>query len=152
MAAGIARFKDFTGDSEPITFAVRGETFTALDDIPLGSFGQLVALDSDDDDGRETAEKVREVFKLLLEPESFERFSHAVNGTNINGNVIGASRIKQIIPWLMEQYGLRPTEASSGFGETSSENGASSTDGQQQTVSILEFSAPVEASTSPSIG
>lgn len=128
MSDGIARFKDFTGDSDPIQFKIRDEVFTARDDIPLKHFGGLAAIGDDLEGGKgDPAAKLLTLFEKLLEPESYERFAAAVNGQS--ATVIGIARIKEIIPWLLEQYGLRPTEAPSGSGDTSSESGASSTDG-----------------------
>lgn len=132
MSDGIARFKDFTENKEKIQFKVRGETFVALDDILLSQLGKLSALGNDigDDDGESAAEKILTVFEALLTKESYERFRAAVNGEG--ETVIGIMLIKRIIPWLLEQYGLRPTRPSSGSVNTSSENGGNSTDGAQQ--------------------
>lgn len=126
MSDGIARFKDFTGDGGKIQFAISGETFTALDDIPLAYMGKLAEI-GEGIAGDGGTDKIIQIFKALLEPESFTRFEAAVRGES--SVVVGISRVKEIIPWLLEMYGLRPTEASSGSGITSSESGASSTDG-----------------------
>lgn len=126
MSDGIARFRDFTGRDERITFKVRDEVFTAIDDIPLALMGQLSKIGDEISAG--TADGILTLFEKILEPESYERFQLAVQG-RIIGTVIGISRIKEIIPWLLEQYGLRPTEASSGSSGTLSESGANSTDG-----------------------
>lgn len=125
MTDGIARFKDFTGDGGKIQFAISGETFTAKDDIPLAYMGKLAELG--EGLGSDGGGVILELFAKLLEPESFTRFEMAVNGES--STVIGITRVKDIIPWLLEQYGLRPTEASSGSSGTSSESGANSTDG-----------------------
>lgn len=125
MSDGIARFKDFTGDDEPPKFQIRAEVFTCLDDIPIKRIGELSKLSEGGVEGMDG--KVLRLFEGLLEPESYDRFKSSMEaGTPV---VIGIKRIKELIPWLLEQYGLRPTEASSGSGTTSSESGASSTDG-----------------------
>lgn len=142
MSDGIPRFADFTGSSEPIAFAVHGEKYTAVDDLPLGIVGSLTAFGKGDkDDHDRYLRQALAAFKALLEPESFERFEHAVRGTGPDGRVtIGISRLQKIIPWLTEQYGLRPTQASSGSGNTSSENGASLTVGASPEVSTFSTS------------
>lgn len=132
MSDGIARFKDFTGDSDPIQFKIRDDVFTARDDIPLKYFGSLASIGEDLEGGKgDPASKLLALFEKLLEPESYERFAAAVNGQS--STVIGIARIKEIIPWLLEQYGLRPTEAPSGSSTTLSESGANSTDGASPT-------------------
>lgn len=134
MTDGIARFKDFTGDSDPIQFKIRDEVFTALDDIPLAHFGRLAELGDDltNSDADNAVDRFLTLFSKLLEPESYARFEKAVKGES--ATVIGISRVKDIIPWLMEQYGLRPTEAPSGSSTTSEESGESSTDGALPTA------------------
>lgn len=142
MSDGIARFKDFTGDSGPITFALNGETFTAYEDIPLKHLGDLADIGKEFESKQGDAMgKMERLFEKLLEPESYTRFHASMTGQSTN--VIGVNRIKQIIPWLLEQYGLRPTEASSGSGTTSSESGASSTDGAPPVVSTSPTRARV---------
>lgn len=147
MTDGVARFKDFTGDTDPIVFRVGSETFRAHDDIPLKHLGKLADLGSDLESGDAAGNatlKILRLFEKLLVPESYERFAQAVNG-DLEVS-IGVNRIRQIIPWMLEQYGLRPTEASSGSGDTSSESGASSMDGAALGESILENSNPFAAS------
>lgn len=129
MTDGIARFKDFTGDGGKIQFAVSGETFTALDDIPLAHVGKLAELGEGMSSGG--VDRILQVFQALLEKDSFTRFEAAVNGES--STVIGITRVRDIVLWLLEQYGLRPTEASSGSGITSGESGASLTDGASLT-------------------
>ena len=128
MSDGIARFKDFTGDSDPIQFKIRDEVFTAHEDIPLAHLGKLSELGEglSGKDANPVA-KMLAVFEKLLVPESFERFKDAVEGRS--STVVGISRVQAIIPWLMEQYGLRPTEAPSISSTTSEESGESSMDG-----------------------
>lgn len=126
MSDGIARFKDFTGDPDPIQFKIRDEVFTALDDIPLAYMGRLAEL-GEDLGSTNAADKFLSLFSRLLEPESYTRFEKAVKGES--ATVIGISRVKEIIPWLLEQYGLRPTGAPSGSSTTSDESGESLTDG-----------------------
>lgn len=136
MTDGIARFKDFTGPNEPIQFKIHDELFTAFEDIPLKHLGKLAdlgaQLEAGGDDNNAAVNKMIRLFEKFLEPESFVRFQAALNGEG--PVVVGINRIKLIIPWLMEQYGLRPTEPSSGSSTTSIESGESSMDGAQPTA------------------
>lgn len=132
------RFKDFTQDSQPISFMVGEETFHAYEDIPLKHLSDLFNYSAAADDPDQTGTSVTrmvELFEKFLTPESYERFRECCLGDN-PPVVIGFNRLKNIIPWLMEQYGLRPTEASSGSSTTSDDDGAISTDGAQLTDAI----------------
>lgn len=128
MSDGIARFKDFTEHQTKIQFSVRGEMFTAKDDIPLPYLGRLSELGSGlGDSGEDATAKILKVFEAMLDKQSYEKFEQAISG---DGEiVIGITLIQQIITWLLEQYGLRPTEPSSGSGITLSESGGNSTAG-----------------------
>ena len=135
MSDGIARFKDFTAGEEPISFKVGDQVYVARDDILLQHLGRLSEVSEGlGEGGDKTVNRMLAIFEKLLEAESFERFKGAVTGES--GSVIGIIRIQKIVPWLLEQYGLRPTEASSGSSSTLSESGANSTDGALGAVSI----------------
>ncbi len=122
---GIARFKDFSETADPIQFRVGTEVFTALPTIPLARMSQLSKLRMEGESNN-LVDGITRVFNSILEPESYARF---VEGLNSSENPIGITHVTKILPWLMEQYGLRPTEASSGSVDSLSETGASLTDG-----------------------
>lgn len=126
MADGIARFMDFTEETPSIQFKVGGEVFTAVPTIPLARISELSKLGSTTTDGSSMVEGIQRIFSNILVPESYERFMAGLSSTE---NPIGIAHVTKILPWLMEQYGLRPTEASSGSADFLSETGASSTDG-----------------------
>lgn len=126
MADGIARFMDFTEEAPPIQFKVGEEIFTAVPTIPLARISELSKLGTTSADGTKMTDGIQRIFSNILVPESYERF---VAGLSSTENPIGISHVTRILPWLMEQYGLRPTEASSGSVDSLSETGASLTDG-----------------------
>jgi hypothetical protein len=123
---GIARFMDFTEETPPIRFKVGEETFTAVSAIPLARISELSKLGSTAADGSTMVQGIERIFSNILVPESYERFIAGLSSTE---NPIGIAHVTKILPWLMEQYGLRPTEASSGSVDSLSETGASLTDG-----------------------
>jgi len=126
MADGIARFMDFTEETPQIQFRVGTEVFTALSTIPLARISELSRLSTGGEDGATMVDGIKRVFSNILEPDSYDRF---VDGLSSRENPIGVKHVTKILPWLLEQYGLRPTEASSGSVDSSSETGANSTDG-----------------------
>lgn len=126
MADGIARFMDFTEEAPPIQFKVGEEIFTAVSAIPLARISELSKLGTTAGDGAKMTDGIQRIFSNILVPESYERF---VAGLSSTENPIGINHVTRILPWLIEQYGLRPTEASSGSVDSLSETGASSTDG-----------------------
>lgn len=148
MADGIARFKDFTNMLGPISFQVGSHTFYAHGDVGFDTLGRLVAL-GEEVDGEGTSEeqsatyrkKTVDMFREVLTPESFTEFETLLNTP---GDIrIGLGWIKHVFPWLIEQYGLRPTEASPSSSTSSSESGASSTDGAPSVASTPAVSKRV---------
>lgn len=136
MADGIARFMDFTEDTPLIQFKVGAEVFTAVETIPLARISELSKLGSEATDGSTMVQGIERIFSNILVPESYERF---IAGLSSRDNPIGIKHVTKILPWLMEQYGLRPTEASSGSVDSLSETGASSTDGHSDEAATSEL-------------
>lgn len=136
MADGIARFMDFTEEAPPIQFKVGEEIFTAVPTIPLARISGLSKLGTETSDGATMTDGILRIFSNILVPESYERF---VDGLSSTEKPIGISHVTKILPWLMEQYGLRPTEASSGSVDSLSETGANSTDGPSVEAATSEL-------------
>ena len=128
--------KDFSYDSVTIPFRIGEDVFHAHPDIPLSVVGQISKLT----DVRGTLEKengvnvITDVFAEFLQDASGELFRQRVHEKKI-----GVKKITEILPWILEKYGLRPTQPSSdspsGLGD--GETGTSSTDGVPLEESIL---------------
>ena len=72
---------------------------------------------------------------MVLLPESNALFQKRLEDLE---NPIGLEQAGSVIEWLLEHYGMRPTEPSSdsSTGPVSPASGTNSTDAQQHTVSI----------------
>lgn len=146
---GIARFKDFTKKAAAPSFQIEDTLFTCRKGIPVRRLGALSKLaENIGADGIE--EKLTSIFEGIFTAESHELFVRCL--TTDEPVEIDIDFIKEVIPWLLEQYGLRPTQASSGSGDTSSESGASSTVGASLVASTSQSSTPAEPSTLRNIG
>jgi hypothetical protein len=68
-----------------------------------------------------------DIFELILTEESAARFTTRMSSRE---DPIGINQLNKILPWLMEQYGLRPTTPSSGSsgGSPNPDDGTNSTD------------------------
>lgn len=126
--------KDFTVSDTNIEFKNRGKTFEAYPDLPLdimqnlGKFKRMTKTLEE-----EGMEPVLELFDALLLPQSASLFRAEVKNKNI-----GIKTLMGIIPWLLEQYGLRPTQPSSpsSTGLDDGETGTSFEDGALVSESI----------------
>lgn len=105
--------KDFSKKRTDIVFRVDDDVFQAARGVPaevLLDFATEFA-------GIETTATVdqqlkafRSMLEVVLLPESLERFSARMRD---RADPIEIDQVEDIVTWLMEQYGLRPTEAPS---------------------------------------
>jgi len=107
------RFKDFSTPNQPVSFQVDGDLFEAPAVLPVPVMQELVV----------TADKLKnigedasvftamiEIFDVILVDASAARFRERVNSKT---EPIGMQQIVDIMLWLLEAYGLRPTQPSS---------------------------------------
>jgi hypothetical protein len=134
-----AAITDFTEDRPPIQFRIGPDVFTLVADMPVLTmidFAEKSNKLAEDDMGPEMREIFVSMFELVLTEESTERFVPRLSSRT---DPIGMSIINKLIPWILEQYGLRPTTPS----ESSSDPSSIPADGQSSTAN-----APIAASTS----
>lgn len=123
------QIKDFTFAVEPIKFKINDDVFFATPELPLGLLQDLTKFKDMTSQLKDTGiEPLLELFDDLLLDESAAIFRAR---TGNKKNPIGVRHIMALIPWLLEEYGLRPTQPSSNLSDGSSdgETGTSSTDG-----------------------
>lgn len=140
MSEGTIKFKEFEVDEEPIRFTVGSGTYEAAPMIPVAMLQELAGLLQDfsnagkDEDGNENIGKkidaLKEVFKVILTDESYEPF---VDRLGSKTKPIGINLLSDILNWLLEVYGLRPTQSSEDSSTTSQSDDDSSSlpDGAQ---------------------
>lgn len=139
--SGIVRFKDFSSpeDEEIPSFRIAPDTFTCLPEIPLDVLIDMgEAAQSSSETGMARIRKMMEIFEGVLVPESYEIFARRLRRSTVaepNPHPIGMKAVTNLLPWLMEVYGLRPTEESSSSPDGSDADDTSSTDGASLTAS-----------------
>lgn len=129
--------KSFSRNRPKIQFEVDGDIFTAASGLPAGTlaeFGVRYADAASDKGIKEQFETLSQVLSLVLLPDSYALFSERLSDRT---RPIDLDQLNDVIVWLLEQYGLRPTVPSSdsSSGSPLPEPGTSSTDGAPATVS-----------------
>lgn len=135
MTEPIPRFKDFSGSPEPVVFRLAPDDFECLPEIPLDAMGLMATLGGSltEGDPKEQLGRVYDFFDMIMVPASahlFRKRGKISTPEEPNPHPVGLRAITEILPWLMEQYGLRPTQPSdvsltgSSPGDTSSTVGA----------------------------
>ena len=109
----MAEIRDFTKKRDDISFRVDDDMFHAARGVPadvLMDFATQFSGMSLSTPVDEQLKAFRGVLELVLLPESLQLFNARMRDRE---NPIEIDQVEQIITWLMEKYGLRPTEPSS---------------------------------------
>lgn len=121
---------DFTVEKPRVQFKLDGDIFTGVRDIPavkaMEFSGHADKMQRDDISMDERIAVFMDIIRLLLVPESAEHF---ITRLSDPVNPIGVKTMLKIVPWLFEQYSMRPTtpDSDSSAGSGNPESGTSST-------------------------
>lgn len=129
--------KDFTLKTKYHKFRVDDDVFVAHGALGLPAMQDLVKLSKTLGEAMRDGsyDNITELFKQLLAPASAERFSQRVQARGEDAIDV-RQQLVPIIYWLLEKYGLRPTQQSSvsSTGSPSGTDGTTSTAGSSSTV------------------
>lgn len=118
---------DFSSPRPSLKFRVDDDVFEAAPDIAaelaLDYADKVEQLGGDDATMAQQKEIIHSLFRMVLFPESAERFIERLSDQR---HPIGQKKIADITRWLFEEYGLRPTESDS-VSSTGSESPAAGT-------------------------
>lgn len=102
--------KDFTRERKAIQFKIDDDTFDAKSPIPgqvLIDFAKKFSSMSEASTVDEQLTAFQAVLELVLMPASHTRFMERLADPE---NPIEIGQVEEIVMWLFEEYGLRPTE------------------------------------------
>jgi hypothetical protein len=122
-------FKDFSLPPKPIVMRIDPDDFKCLPEIPLDVMMEVAAFATSNVTGMDRFKQLLDLFSGVIEPLDYEKFiARTKRGTvaEPNLNPIGMRHIRDILPWVMEVYGLRPTQESSESADGSLEASTSS--------------------------
>ena len=143
-AAAPPAARDFTRKRRRLDFTIDGDTFEAATALPGDIYAEFVTL-YNSTGGVETYQQQHDLLKsalqLALLPESFTRFTNRLKD---KANPIDDDQMADVVLWLLEEYGMRPTQPSqpSSDGPASPESGTSSTANTQPEESTSPTSQP----------
>lgn len=139
----MADIKDFTEDKEPKRFRIDDDVFESAASLPVGvvrKFLKLRRTPVDGDDAEQVEDQMLDVTRILdavLFPASAERFAARLDSVT---EPISTKQLKNVMEWLMEEYGERPTPPSSTSSGQPPPTNNISMDGVPHEVSIPETS------------
>lgn len=126
----MSEIKDFTKKRKQIQFRVDDDVFEAAAAVPaevMISFAEgFSSMNPENMNPAEVVGALRKVIEVVLAPSSLERFQERMRDT---ANPIDMEQLDEIVQWLFEEYGLRPTIEPSGSsnGDSSLVSGITST-------------------------
>lgn len=139
-----AAARDFSRKRKRLHFTIDDDTFDAAEALPGDVFAEMVALynsATDVETFQDQHDLVKKALELALLPESWQRYAARLKDKT---RPIEDDQTSEIVMWLMEEYGLRPTQQSqpSSDGPPNPEPGTSSTESTQPEASTSEPSHP----------
>jgi hypothetical protein len=139
--------RDFTRQPKVIEFKIDDDVFRCHPRLPaqvLMDFAVQADAMGDNPSGQQGMDAMVSVLQATLIPEHFTRFRERMRSPE---RPIDFEQVSEIVPWIMEEYGLRPTEPSesSSDGPSSPASGTSST-ASTPAVELISASSPLIAS------
>lgn len=137
MTDGV-RFKDFTLPGDAPKFRIAPDVFQCYPEIALDALMEIAETARTGTESKERLEQMKELLKGIIVPEDYRLFIDRMRiGTeeNPNPSPIGQRHLRDLIPWLMEVYGMRPTPESSTSADGSESDDTSSTDDASEMAS-----------------
>lgn len=142
--AGPPSGRDFSRPRPRITFTIDNDEFEAAPVLPGDIYAEFVTRYNGTAGGetyQQRYDTVKSALQLALLPESWERFAARLADQT---HPIDEDQMADVVLWLLETYGLRPTQPSqpSSDGPSSPASGTSSTEEQQPQASTPPASPP----------
>jgi hypothetical protein len=139
--------KDFSRKNPPREFTADGDTFYCTPGVAAMLIGDIVVNINTTEALNEKMRFVEEFFNATLLDDSFELMKERLRSKT---NPIDIAQAMDIIGWLVEELGQRPTKpsSSSSDGSATEETGTSSTAGVPSEVSIPTDSPSIGSATS----
>ncbi|WP_143589851.1 hypothetical protein [Streptomyces africanus] len=106
----MTEIRDFSKQRKDISFRVDEDVFHAARGIPaevLMAFASKFSSMDTNATVDQQLEAFRSMLDVVLLPDSLARFNERMRD---RANPIEIDQVEDIVTWLMEQYGLRPTE------------------------------------------
>jgi hypothetical protein len=139
--------RDFSRKRKRLDFTIDDDTFEAASAIPAEIYAEFVSNYSNVDENGTTADVFKAMASALetvLLPDSFARFKARLRDRT---NPIELAQMTDVVLWLIEEYGDRPTPPSqpSSDGPASPESGTNSTANTQPEASTSAPSQPADS-------
>jgi hypothetical protein len=136
--------RDFSRPRKRLNFTIDGDEFEAASVLPGDVFAEFVTLynsTGDTETYQQQHDMLKQALVLALLPESWQRFSTRLQD---KARPIDDDQMSDVVLWLLEEYGMRPTQPSpdSSDGSANPESGTNSTANTPPEASTSQPSPP----------
>jgi hypothetical protein len=112
----MAEIKDFSKRRQPVVFLLDGQQYEGHKSIPADVLttlmGQMQGMDPASTPVDQQLDGYKEFLRTCLLPESWSRFEIRLKERDDEDNSIEVDQLDDIATWLLERYGMRPTQPS----------------------------------------
>ncbi len=106
----MSEIKDFSKARKSLQFKVDDDVFHAASAVPADTMIEFASgftsMNPENMNPAEIVAALRRVIEVVLQPQSLERFVQRMKDP---ANPIDMEQLDNIVQWLFEEYGLRPT-------------------------------------------
>jgi hypothetical protein len=146
-AAAPPAARDFTRKRKRLPFTIDDDTFEAAPALPGDVYAEFVTIynsTSDVETYQQQHDLLKRALQLALLDESYQRFTNRLKDKE---RPIDDDQMADVVLWLLEEYGMRPTQPSqpSSDGPVSPDSGTSSTENTQPAESTSATSQPTDS-------
>lgn len=139
--------KDFSRKRKRLDFTIDSDTFDAAVALPGDVYAEFVTLYNKTGDVatyQDQHDLLKSALQLALLPESWDRFAARLKD---KAKPIDDDQMADVVLWLLEEYGMRPTQPSpsSSDGSADPESGTPSTESTQPEGSTSATSQPTDS-------
>lgn len=124
---------------EQLKFRIDEDEFLALRDIPAAAMLEFMGKADGLNEDNMTMADIEQMVRLLLVPSSADRFVERLTDMD---NPIGMTTLNKVLPWLMEEMGLRPTEPSEDSSDGSKKSPDVGMNSEVNVPSVASISSP----------
>jgi len=135
----IVEYRDFSRQSKQIKFTVGEQEYESVPALGIGLAVEMSKIGKTfaGGEGLERVDALWEFFGGILLDDGADRLKKQAHSKT---DPLDVKQLMEIMNWLLEVYGLRPTEPSTPSSTGSSDGGTSSTDGALVETSTPEIS------------
>lgn len=109
MSEDSVLFKDFSDDRKPVLFSAQGERYEAFPALSIETVQELTLIANGIDESN-ILDGLDKFFSMVMDDDNLIRIKAQMRN---KANPLTTTQAVDVMNWILEQYGLRPSQSSS---------------------------------------